>query len=213
MTDSVVGRGFARVCLVGGPILVAIAALLFGPVAGGDHAERLQDVKDNSGLLVAAVNSLGVGLVLMAFAVLHVVQRLAGASPVAARVFGFMLVAGMMLSHFFEGSDITLRGLALAADPDVGVAVLEKAEDAFVIHYLIAPFYALGALGLAVVAARSGIVPAWSGLFFAAWLLIPVGILSGVTPIAAIGALGLLIAFWPFLTDRPTIASGPQPQT
>ncbi len=159
---------------------------------------------------MAAANVIGVGLVLTAFAVLHVVQGLAGASPVAARVFGFMLVVGMMLSHFFEGSDITLRGLALAADSDVGITVLEQAEDAFVIHYLIAPFYALGALGLAVVAARSDIVPAWTGWFFATWLLIPAGILWGVTPIAAIGALGLLIAFWPFLTDRPTIASGPQ---
>lgn len=200
MTDSVLGRGFARVCLVGGPILVAVAALLYGPVAARESVERLQDVKDNAGLLVAAVNVLAVGLLLMAFAIIHVVQNLAGSSPVAARVFGFMLVAGMILSHFFAGSDIALRGLALAADPDVGVAVLEKAEEAFIIYYLVAPFYALGALGLAVVAARSRIVPAWSGLFFAAWLLIPVGILSGATPIAALGALGLLIAFWPFLS-------------
>lgn len=78
--------------------------------------------------------------------------------------------------------------------------MLKSSEEALVIHYLIAPFYGLGALGLAVVAARSGIVPAWSGLFFAAWLRIPVGILSGGTPIAAVGALGLLVAFWPFLT-------------
>ena len=207
MADLLLGRGFARVCMIGGPLAVATAALLYAPLKANDHGERLQQASDHSALLVAAVNVIAVGLLLTAFAILQVVQILARANPVSARVFGFMLVAGMIFSHFFEGLDIALHGLAAATGPDVGVAVLEKSEEPFVVHFLIAPFYGLGALGLAVVAARSGPAPRWTGLLFAGWLLIPVGILSGLSPIAALGALGLLIAFWPYIKPGSDVAT------
>jgi hypothetical protein len=200
-SDHFLGRRGAAVCLLVGPLVLAAANGLWGITTNrNDGADWVDRVQDSPALAELAENLVTVGIVMTVLALSWVTQHVALNGSPKARFFGSLAVIGHMIGLVFGGMSYAVRQLASQQDLTAVGALVERIYDGpeFTLGLLNPPLIVVGYLGLAVVAARSGVLPTWRAVGLGLTIAFPVGIISGATIVSIIAFAGLASAMAPF---------------
>lgn len=216
-SDHFLGRKSAATCLIAGPLIMAVAVVLWGYTTDRtDGVAWVQRVQDNPALAGLSENLVTVGAVMTLLAITWLTQHVAAQGATKARLFGTLIVVGHIVGLVFGGMSLAVRQLASGGDPATVGPLVERIYEGpeFTLGFLNPPLIAVGYVGLAVVAARAGVLPTWRAIALALTITFPIGIIGGITVVSVISFACLACAIAPFgvaLLRQPGPADRHQP--
>lgn len=199
------GRWIGGVCLILGPLLLLTGALLrvqfhfFAP-------QQLQAFATHRDLLTAAYSTYSVGAVVMCFAVLALVHRIAVWNRTWAFWGGTLAVIGLFNRIFSAGVDHMAFQTVTVLGADQAFSVVSDTYRAFHVFRSANPCVMLGWPVLALGAYRAGVFGPVRAAALSLMFMLPFGTLKG-TEIRSIAIVGLCAALIPL--GVRTLREGP----
>ena len=198
--DPFPGRWVGGVCLILGPVLLLIGALLriqfhfFAP-------QQLHAFERHPGLVTAAYSTYSVGAVALYLGILVLVHRIAGWNRTWAFWGGALAVIGLFNRTFSAGVDHMAFQMVTVLGSDEAFAVVSDTYRAFHVFRSTNPAVILGWPVLAIGAYRAGVLGPARSAALALMFMLPFGTLKG-TEIRSIAIVGLCAALVPLRTLR-----------